>query len=70
MKQNHKKQYAPPALRVADLLPESRFLLSGSTGGGSPITSGGNSEDNPSRHKQEANHRRILGVVQVVREIF
>ena len=34
MKQNHKKQYAPPALLVADLFPESRFLLSGSTGGG------------------------------------
>ena len=43
MKQNHKKQYAPPALRVADLFPESRILISGSTGGGSPITSGGNS---------------------------
>lgn len=57
MKQNHKKQYAPPALRVADLLPESRFLLSGSTGGGSPITNGGNSKDNaspdPSTNKKQ-----------------
>ena len=59
MKQNHKKQYAPPALRVADLLPESRFLLSGSTGGGSPITSGGNSEDNPSRPDPSTNKKQI-----------
>ena len=57
MKQNHKKQYAPPALRVADLFPESRILISGSTGGGSPITNGGNSEKNanpdPSTNKKQ-----------------
>lgn len=57
MKQNHKKQYAPPALRVADLFPESRILISGSTGGGSPITNGGNSENNanpdPSTNKKQ-----------------
>ncbi len=57
MKQNHKKQYAPPALRVADLFPESRLLLSGSTGSGKFITNGGNSKDNaspdPSTNKKQ-----------------
>ena len=47
MKQNHKKQYAPPAMRITDLFPESRILLSGSTGGGGSISSGGDSKDNP-----------------------
>ena len=57
MKQNHKKQYAPPALRVADLFPESRILISGSTGSGKFITNGGNSENNanpdPSTNKKQ-----------------
>ena len=58
MKQNHKKQYAPPTLLVADLFPESRFLLSLSTGGGSPITSRGNSEDNPSTPDPSTNKKQ------------
>lgn len=57
MKQNHKKQYAPPALRVADLFPESRILIAGSTGGGVPITPGGDSTNNaspdPSTNKKQ-----------------
>ena len=59
MKQNHKKQYAPPALRVADLLPESRFLLSGSTGRGCSISSGGDSKDNPSTPDPSTNKKQI-----------
>ena len=59
MKQNHKKQYAPPALRVADLLPESRFLLSGSTGGGGSISPGGDSKDNPSTPDPATNKKQI-----------
>lgn len=57
MKQNHKKQYAPPVMGVADLFPESRLLLSGSTGSGNFITPGGNSKDNaspdPSTNKKQ-----------------
>ena len=59
MKQNHKKQYAPPALRGADLLPESRFLLSGSTGGGGSISPGGDSKDNPSTPNPSTNKKQI-----------
>ena len=59
MKQNQKKQYAPPALRVADLLPESRFLLSGSTGGGGSISPGGDSKDNPSTPNPSTNKKQI-----------
>ena len=59
MKQNSKKQYAPSAMCITDLFPESRILLSGSTGGGSPITSGGNSEDNPSRPDPSTNKKQI-----------
>ena len=57
MKQNHKKQYAPPVMGVADLFPESRILISGSTGGGGTITDGGNSGNNaspdPSTNKKQ-----------------
>ncbi len=57
MKQNHKKQYAPPALRVADLFPESRILISGSTGSGRSISNGGDSKNNanpdPSTNKKQ-----------------
>ena len=59
MKQNHKKQYAPPALRVADLFPESRILISGSTGSGKFITNGGDSKDNPSTPDPSTNKKQI-----------
>ena len=59
MKQSSKKQYAPPALRVADLFPESRILLSGSTGGGGSISSGGDSKDNPSTPNPSTNKKQI-----------
>ena len=59
MKQNHKKQYAPPELRVADLFPESRILISGSTGSGKFITNGGDSKDNPSTPDPSTNKKQI-----------
>lgn len=59
MKQNHKKQYAPPAMCITDLFPESRILLSGSTGGGGSISSGGDSKDNPSTPDPATNKKQI-----------
>ena len=57
MKQSSKKQYAPPAMCITDLFPESRILISGSTGSGKFITNGGNSENNaspdPSTNKKQ-----------------
>ena len=59
MKQSSKKQYAPPAMCITDLFPESRILISGSTGSGKFITNGGNSEDNPSTPDPSTNKKQI-----------
>ena len=59
MKQSSKKQYAPPAMCITDLFPESRILLSGSTGGGGSISSGGDSKDNHSTPNPATNKKQI-----------